>query len=78
MQSYIVYIMRVEDHKQFLEAKVELHHLVPPVVEQRDLNTKGLLSMALHGVQLTEGPKMRCDLSTMELVPPVAEVGVVP
>jgi hypothetical protein len=71
MHHYVVYIAKVTDKGQYIEGKIVLNHLVPPVVEQQDLDTRGILEMALHGVQLTEGGlKNRCDLTLMELIPP--------
>ncbi len=76
MISYTIYVMRVEDGKQFLESKVYLHHLVPPVVEKHSPNTVHLLYMAMSqlpldgSLQSNEGVRSKCDLVNMCLVEP--------
>ncbi len=70
MESYNIYILRVEDGKQMLEAKIELHHLVPAIAIPSHPHACILLDMALTAVQSTEGPKLKCDLVNMCLVEP--------
>jgi hypothetical protein len=70
MHHYVIYIARIDGNQQFLEGKVELCHLVAPLIVQESPSCLPLVGMALHGLQSTEGLKHRCDLINMGLVPP--------
>lgn len=70
MNNIVIYICEVRDKGMVHLARIELNHLVPPIATTDCAHSPALLDMALHAVQLTDGPKLRCDLKEMRLVDP--------
>lgn len=70
MKEYAVFVMESTSKGFILHSRINLSHLVPPVVEKAGEGIEAMLDMAKEAVSFHEGPKLRCDLQEMRLVEP--------